>query len=96
MKKRILIVVPFLMMMSSAHGSCTLTSTIYTSCKTGYYLSNNDCIRCPQVGTHTSGEVIYGMTVDYNTGGITSCYAPTGPYVNDTGMFSYDAVCYYQ
>ena len=73
----------------SAQADCAVSSTTY-SCYTGYYLSGTSCVRCPSSGG------VYGTTVDKNTGGITSCYIPSGTSFSDTsGSGTYTSNCYY-
>lgn len=96
MKNLLWIFISVFMTSYSAYAECVITSTYYSSCKPGYYLLANDCVRCPLVGTHESGTAVYGITVDRNTGGITSCYAPAGPYKNSQGVFQFNGICYYK
>lgn len=71
---------------NGAYADCTVSGTKYYACKPGYYLSSGNCVRCPNSGT----------TVDNNTGGITSCYIPSGTTGSDgTGSFKYTSNCYY-
>lgn len=75
---------------TSAYAACTATTKTYTACKPGYYLSSGDCLRCPSSGG------VYGTSADNNTGGITSCYIPSGNTGSDTtGSFTYTGNCYY-
>lgn len=72
-----------------ARAACTANTTKYYACKPGYYLSSGNCYRCPSSGG------VYGTTVDNNTGGITSCYIPSGTGGSDsTGSFTYTGHCY--
>ncbi|HOY46982.1 MAG TPA: hypothetical protein PLZ05_00045 [Alphaproteobacteria bacterium] len=62
-------------------GVCTLSS-----CATGYYLDGTVCTACITPGT----------SVNYNTGGITSCFIPAGTSFTDTtGTYTYNANCSY-
>ena len=71
-------------------AACEETGTVYTACKPGYYLDSGDCVRCPSSGG------VYGTTVDKNTGGITSCYIPSGNSFSDSsGSGTYSGNCYY-
>lgn len=75
---------------SYAYAECTTGAKTYTACKPGYYLSYGDCVRCPSSGG------VYGTTVDNNTGGITSCYLPSGTTGSDsTGSYTITGSCYY-
>ncbi|HIS70872.1 MAG TPA: hypothetical protein IAD02_02680 [Candidatus Enterousia intestinigallinarum] len=75
-----------LVIMRGANAACTVTGTVYSSCKPGYYLSSNNCIACPNGGT----------SADKNSGGITDCYLPSGTTGSDsTGNFTYTADCHY-
>lgn len=60
------------------------------SCDAGYYLTtNNTCEPCPQ----TNGN---GTSTQYNTGGITSCFIPSGTSFSETpGSGQYTNNCYY-
>ena len=72
------------------HAACTANGTTYYACKPGYYLASGNCVRCPSSGG------VYGTTPDNNTGGITSCYIPSGNSGSDaTGSFTYTENCYY-
>lgn len=95
MKKYIFVLV----LIAGAHSNsiaaeCVALSTTY-SCFTGYYLSGTSCIRCPTIGKNANGVAVYGTTVDRNTGGITSCYAPAGTYQDITGTFTFTSNCSY-
>lgn len=78
------------MCIGGARAACTETTKTYTSCKSGYYLSSGKCVRCPSSGG------VYGTTKDKNTGGITSCYIPSGNSFSDTtGSGVFTGNCYY-
>lgn len=79
-------------------GAQCLPATITTvACGAGYYLSNSQlgCVRCPKIGKNAAGNAVYGTTPDNNTGGIESCYAPSGDYMDDTGHFTFTNQCQY-
>lgn len=91
MKKIILVAVAVSVMAPQCYAACTANAKTYTACKPGYYLNSGKCTRCP-----SSGET-YGTTVDNNTGGITSCYIPSGTSFSDTsGAGTYTGDCYYK
>lgn len=88
--KHFIFITFFFFFTGHALADCVLLGTIYVSCKPGYYLSSDDCIRCP------SSDGIYGTTEDYNTGDITSCYIQSGTGgIDDTGSWVYTENCYY-
>ena len=90
MMKRILLIVVLGLNLHGAFAACEQESRVYNSCKPGYYLDSGDCVRCPSSGG------VYGTTVDKNTGGITSCYIPSGNSFSDTsGSGVYASDCYY-
>lgn len=77
-------------------GAQCLPATITTvACGAGYYFSNQLCVRCPEIGKNAAGNAVYGTTPDNNTGGIESCYAPSGDYMDDTGHFTFTNQCQY-
>lgn len=88
--QKILIAAALILYAGVANAACTANPKTYTSCKPGYYLSDGDCKRCPSSGG------VYGTTADKNTGGITSCYIPSGNSFSDsTGSGTYTGNCYY-
>lgn len=77
-------------------GAQCLPATITTvACGAGYYKNALKCVRCPQIGKNAAGNAVYGTTPDNNTGGIESCYAPSGDYMDDTGGFTFINQCQY-
>lgn len=87
--QKFLIFLSACMFVSAVYADC-VSETVYVACKPGYYLYADDCVRCPSSGG------IYGTTVDNNTGGITSCYIPSGNSFSDTtGSGTYAGDCYY-
>lgn len=105
MKKFLLLIV--MLMCTPARAAVTtppdtdaqcLPATITTvACGAGYYLKNprQGCVRCPKIGKNAAGNAVYGTTPDNNTGGIESCYAPSGDYMDDTGGFTFINQCQY-
>ncbi|MBQ8294612.1 MAG: hypothetical protein IJX89_04480 [Alphaproteobacteria bacterium] len=88
--KNLFVVILFVMVMCGANAACTVESTTYTACKSGYYLNNNSCTRCP------AQDSIYGTTVDRNTDGKTSCYIASGTsFSNSTGVGTYTGNSYW-
>lgn len=88
--KKIFVLLAIIVPMFNANADCRVTTKTYTACKPGYYLSGASCVRCPSSGG------VYGTTADNNTGGITSCYLPSGTTGSDTtGNFTYTGNCYY-
>ena len=86
MRKTIIIPLVGAFVCGAANAACTATTKTYTSCKPGYYLSGGACQSCPSGGT----------SADKNTGGVTSCYLPSGTTGSDsTGSYTYTANCYY-
>ena len=86
MRKTIIIPLVGAFVCGAANAACTATTKTYTSCKPGYYLSGVACQSCPSGGT----------SADKNTGGVTSCYLPSGTTGSDsTGSYTYTANCYY-
>ncbi|MBQ2005643.1 MAG: hypothetical protein II219_02430 [Alphaproteobacteria bacterium] len=75
---------------------CQESSSKYTACKPGYYLSNGSCLECPERAT--------GVTsADKNTIGITACYqTPTDSngnaieYSDNTGSYTISGNCYHK
>ncbi|MBR2342314.1 MAG: hypothetical protein IKA73_02535 [Alphaproteobacteria bacterium] len=75
---------------------CLESSSKYTACKPGYYLSNGTCLECPERAT--------GVTsADRNTIGITACYqTPTDSngnaieYSDNTGSYTISGNCYHK
>ncbi len=75
---------------------CKESSSKYTACKPGYYLSNGSCLECPERAT--------GVTsADRNTIGITACYqTPTDSngnaieYSDNTGSYTISGNCYHK
>lgn len=75
---------------------CKESSSKYTACKPGYYLSNGTCLECPERAT--------GVTsADRNTIGITACYqTPTDSngnaieYSDNTGSYTISGNCYHK
>lgn len=75
---------------------CRESSSKYTACKPGYYLSNGTCLECPERAT--------GVTsADRNTIGITACYqTPTDSngnaieYSDNTGSYTISGNCYHK
>lgn len=75
---------------------CKESSSKYTACKPGYYLSNGTCLECPERAT--------GVTsADKNTIGITACYqTPTDSngnaieYSDNTGSYTISGNCYHK
>lgn len=97
MKKMLLIFV-FIFTVADAFAECAATSQSYISCKPGYYMSGKlekTCTQCPVVGANASGTDVNGTSPDYNTGGITSCYATNGTYNDDAGTFQITSNCNY-
>jgi len=98
MKKLFLIFV-FAITAVDATADCVATSQSYVSCKPGYYMGGNvltkTCTKCPVIGANSSGTDISGTSPDYNTGNITSCYARSGTYNDDTGTFEISQNCNY-
>lgn len=91
MKKICFIVLITVININNTYAACTANAKTYTACKPGYYLSGGKCSRCPSSGG------TYGTTVDNNTGGITSCYIPSGTSFSDTtGAGTYTGNCYYK
>ena len=88
MKKYVIILFTGLMC-NVAHAECVANSITYTSCKSGYYLSNGTCMICPTDGTPLSKA----KSKDKNTGGITDCYVTSGK--DSTGEYTYTSSCYY-
>ena len=78
-------------------GAQCFATTTTVACGAGYYLSNSQlgCVRCPKIGKNAAGNAVYGTTPDNNTGGIESCYAPSGDYMDDTGHFTFTNQCQY-
>ncbi|HBP26413.1 MAG TPA: hypothetical protein DD611_00240 [Alphaproteobacteria bacterium] len=78
-------------------AQCLPATVTTVACGAGYYLKNSrlGCARCPEIGKNSAGKVIYGTTPDKNTGGIESCYAPSGDYVDNTGGFTFTNQCQY-
>lgn len=75
-----------IMFLTDAYSDCVATNRVYTSCNSGYYLSNGDCFECPKPGTESIG----------GTSGITGCFIPAGVSGKDeSGPFTYTADCYY-
>lgn len=75
----------------SANAACVANSKRYTSCKPGYYLSAQNCYRCPK--DNTTG--VTGTSSDKNTSGLSSCYLPSGTGGTDTsGRWQYTSNCY--
>lgn len=88
--KKIFILLAIIVPVFNAYADCTAAAKTYTACKPGYYLSVDICLRCPSSGG------VYGTTADNNTGGITSCYLPSGTTGSDaSGNFIYIGNCYY-
>lgn len=65
------------------------------ACGAGYYLSEQSCVRCPEIGKNAAGQIVYGATYDPNKDGIESCFAPSGDYMDDTGHFTFINKCDY-
>lgn len=90
MKKAIIFFCCVFLVPFYAYAECSILSKTYTSCKPGYYLSTNKCLRCP------AADGIYGQTKDKNTGGITSCYLPAGTKGSDaTGDYQIISDCFH-
>ncbi|HNY25405.1 MAG TPA: hypothetical protein PKJ33_02565 [Alphaproteobacteria bacterium] len=69
-----------------AYATPTLNVCTIASCATGYYLSGGVCTACVSPGT----------SIDHNTGGITSCYIPSGTTMTDSyGTYTYTSNCSY-
>lgn len=88
--KKTFVLLAMIVPVFNADADCTAGAKTYTACKPGYYLSGTSCMRCPSSGG------VFGTTADNNTGGITSCYLPSGTTGSDaTGSFTYTGNCYY-
>ncbi len=97
MKSKIIFVIGMMLLVASqnADAACTQGDKIYSSCKPGYYLTeegqlagsnSNFCRACPSSGT----------SADKNATGITECYLPSGTTGSDaTGTYEYTNDCYY-
>jgi len=70
---------------------CKESSSKYTACKPGYYLSNGTCLDCPERRDEKGNIINPGIiSADKNTVGITACYQQTGgtyEYSDNTGTF---------
>ena len=94
MSKKIIVIMGLVLFgfINRANADCTLIGTVYTACKPGYYLAVITCKACPtdeKTGVQTTSP-------DRNTGGITTCYAPSGASSkDDKGTWVYDGNCYY-
>lgn len=94
MSKKIIVIMGLVLFgfINRANADCTLIGTVYTACKPGYYLALITCKACPtdeKTGVQTTSP-------DRNTGGITTCYVPSGASgKDDKGTWVYDGNCYY-
>lgn len=86
MRKILLIAALFGAAITNAHAECVATTKTYTACKPGYYLTNGNCVACPDGGTSD----------DNNNAGITACYLSAGTASDDnTGEYTYTGDCPY-
>jgi len=78
---------------------CPIGCTTLTHCKAGYYKSGTSCVICPCMdGTNNCGTGTTsnprGTSVDYNNGGINTCYIPSGTSSNNTtGTYVFTSNC---
>ena len=99
--KKLLITFFVLFAFGDAYAECAATTQSYVSCKPGYYLGGNilnkTCVQCPVVADSAQNInlEVFGSSPDYNTGGITSCYATPGKYKDETGEFEFSDKCNY-
>lgn len=100
--KKPLITFFILFTFADAYAECAATTQSYVSCKPGYYFGgsilNKTCMQCPVIGYDPNQVLnveLFGTSPDYNTGGITSCFAAAGKYKDETGEFEISDPCAY-
>ncbi|MBQ8368067.1 MAG: hypothetical protein IJX43_03355 [Alphaproteobacteria bacterium] len=111
MKGFILILAIIILVPLSANAACTANAKVYSSCKSGYYMSGTTCTKCISGtygggGTSTSCSTCpdhNGLLVATSSAGsssITNCYIPSSSkmFFSDTtgsGTEKFSSNCYY-
>ena len=110
MKAFILILAIIILVPLSANAACTANAKVYSSCKSGYYMSGTTCTKCTS-GTYGGGGTSTSCSTcpDHNglmatssagSSSITNCYIPSSSKMlfSDTtgsGTEQFSSNCYY-